>query len=234
MKITVYDTADLLYDGAAALFSEHACKAIGARRRFSVALSGGRAPRGLYERLAGSPWRDRIDWPSIHVFWSDERCVPPDDTASNYRTSRLSLLDRVPIPQTNTHRIEGDRRPLDAADAYEVQLRSFLGPANRIDFVLLGMGSDGHTASLFPRHQALLETQRWILPVHTSAEPPWRITMTLPLINTARHVLFLVTGSEKAQAVKRIRAGEHLPASRIAPDNGDVSWLIDREAGGDG
>lgn len=233
MKTTVHDTTDLLYDGAAALFSEHSCEAIDARGRFSVALPGGRSPRGLYERLAGSPWRDRIDWPSVHVFWSDERCVPPDDAASNYRTARRCLLDRVPIPRTNVHRIEGERQPLDAADAYEVQLRGFLGPEGHLDLVLLGMGGDGHTASLFPRHQGLLEIHRWILPVHTPAEPPWRITMTLPLINAARHVLFLVTGSEKAQALERIRAGEDLPAARVAPGNGNVTWLLDREAGGD-
>ncbi|MFC2078266.1 6-phosphogluconolactonase, partial [Candidatus Bipolaricaulota bacterium] len=201
MKTIRFPETDALYDHVAARFEALAGEAVSERRRFLVALSGGSTPIPLYERLAYSK---SIEWEAVHVFWSDERCVPPDDPASNYGTTRRALLEGIPIPSGNVHRIEGERDPVEAADAYEVLIRHELAEDGRLDLVLLGIGADGHTASLFPLHQALTETVRWILPVHVSAEPAWRITMTLPLINAARQVILLAVGRDKAEAVAQM------------------------------
>lgn len=230
MKTVTFSSCEQLYDAAADLFIQRAQRSIAERGRFLVALCGGRDAVALYRRLGEPSASDRIHWASVHVLWSDERCVPPDDEASHSRAAHDALLDRVPVPPANVHRIDGERPPLEAADAYEVSLRELLGKEGRIDLVLLHLGADGHTASLFPRHQALTEIDRWILPVHVSREPPWRVTMTLPLINAARAVLFFVTGREKEDAVRRVLAGEDLPATRVRPTDGDLIWLLDREA----
>lgn len=228
MKRIEFTEGDALYDRAVRGFEILAGEAVRRRGRFLVALSGGSTPIPLYERLT----RSRVvDWESVHLFWSDERCVPSDDLASNYGATRSALLDRVPVPIEQIHRIEGEQPPLEAADAYEILARGTLGEAGRFDLVLLGIGADGHVASLFPRHQALTETERWILPVHVPAEPAWRITMTLPLINAARNVQFLVVGREKANALYRIERGEDLPAVLVRPTDGEVTWLTDGEAG---
>ncbi|MGB2984064.1 MAG: 6-phosphogluconolactonase [Candidatus Bipolaricaulia bacterium] len=227
MKTFTFPESGLLYDHAAKAIERLAAEAVRERRRLLVALSGGSTPIPLYERLTRSK---AIDWEHVHVFWSDERCVPPDDPASNFAAARRALLDSVPIPAEQIHRIEGERPPIEAADAYEILVRRTLGEEGRLDLVLLGMGTDGHTASLFPRHQALSETERWILPVHVSAEPAWRITMTLPLINAARHVQFLVVGREKANALSRIERGEDPPASRVTPAEGRLTWLVSTES----
>ncbi len=228
MKTIAFTEADALYDHAARGFETLAGEAVRQRGRFLVALSGGSTPIPLYERLARSK---AFDWESVHVFWSDERCVPPDDPASSYAATRSALLDRVAVPTEQIHRIEGEKPPLEAADAYEILVRRTLGEAGRFDLVLLGMGADGHAASLFPRHQALTETERWILPVHVSSDPAWRLTMTLPLINASRHVQFLVVGSDKSDAVSRSKRGADLPAALVRPTDGEVTWLTDGEAG---
>ncbi len=227
MKLVRFDTREALYAHAAERFVVIGAEAIRERGRFLVALSGGETPRPLYERLDASA--DELDWAAIDVFWTDERSVPPTDPRSNYHLAREALLDRVPIPEDRIHRIDGELDPLTAADAYEVELRRTLGADGRLDLILLGVGADGHTASLFPRHQALTEAERWIVPVHASAEPPWRVTMTFPLINAARHVLFLVTGAEKAEAVRDLVDGEPLPASMVRPTDGTVTFLVDEE-----
>ena len=227
MKLVRFDDRETLYGHAAERFARMGAEAIGERGRFLVALSGGKTPRPLYERLAASV---ELDWAAVDVFWADERCVPPTDPRSNYRTAREALLCRVPIPADRIHRIDGELDPLAAADAAEVELRRVVGADGRLDLILLGLGADGHTASLFPRHQALTEIERWIAPVHASAEPPWRTTMTLPLINAARHVLFLVTGAEKAETVRDLADGKPLPASMVRPVNGSLTVLVDAEA----
>ena len=228
MTFVRFDTKDRLCDHAADLVARIGTEAIQERGRFLVALSGGRTPRPLYERL-GSP-ACPLDWSAVDVFWADERCVPPTEERSNYRMTREALLDCVPIPVGRIHRIEGEIDPLAAADAYEVTLRRVLANDNRLDLILLGMGSDGHTASLFPRHQALRETTRWVVAAHTPADPPWRVTMALPLINAARHVLVLVAGEDKAEAVRALDAGQLLPAAAISPADGCVTFLLDDDA----
>ncbi len=196
--------------------------------RCVLGLSGGRTPVPVFERLTA---QSGIDWNRIHLIWCDERCVPPDHPASNYGVARAKLVDGIGIPADNIHRIRGEARPLDAADHYEVEMHRLLGHHGRPDVLLLGMGQDGHTASLFPRHQALTETDRWFVPVHVAASPPWRVTATFPFLNRASHILFLVVGREKADALARIRAGEPLPAGALRPTDGVVEWHVGPDAG---
>jgi len=201
-----------------------------ARQPFTVALSGGSTPRRLYELLATSPFRERIPWAQVHVFWSDERCVPPNHADSNYRLARQTLLDRVPLPARNVHRIQGELEPEQAAAAYRTKLSTFLGDDGRFDLVLLGLGDDGHTASLFPGTTALQERTQAAVAVYVKQLASWRVTLTLPALNAARHVMFLVSGADKAPALARVQAGEPLPAGLVRPLQGQLTWLADRAA----
>ncbi len=228
MKLVRFETPDDLYEHAAGRVIRIGSEAVAARDRFLVALSGGETPRLLYERLATRA--HELDWSSVHVFWSDERCVPPTDARSNYAMARTTLLDHVPIPADRIHRIEGEKPPRDAADAYEAELRRILAEDGRFDLVILGIGSDGHTASLFPGHQSLAEQNRWAVPAHAPVDPAWRVTLTLLPINAARHVLFLVTGAEKAEAVRQLDADKSIPAALVRPANGTLTVLLDRAA----
>jgi len=228
MKIVRFASCEALYNHAVAQVARIGAEAIAERGRFLVALAGGTTPRPLYERLASPTCA--IDWSAVDVFWTDERCVPAEDVRSNQKMAREALLGRVPIAAERIHPIDGALRPLDAADAYEVFLREVLGGDGRFDLVLLGVGADGHTASLFPRHQALAEDARWIVPVHVSADPPWRVTMTLPLIDAARHVLFLVAGAAKAPALRDLVDGKPSPASLVRPEVGTAAFLVDADA----
>ncbi len=231
---------------AAEVFIRRAAEAIRSSGRFCVALSGGSTPRGLYALLAAEPDAARVDWPRVHVFWADERCVPPSDPASNHRMARELLLDRVPVPGSNVHRIRGEDDPAEAAAAYERELREAFStpagpprpaPGRRFDLVLLGLGDDGHTASLFPGRAALEETTRWVIAHHVAAVAAWRITLTPPVINAAADVVFLVSGREKAAILQRVIEGPYrpaeLPAQRVAPRDGCLRWLADAAAARD-
>lgn len=201
----------------------------------SLALSGGNTPRTLY-RVISSQFRDQIPWKHVHVFWGDERCVPLDDPHSNYRMTRETLLDAVPCPPENVHPM---RTQLGAPDVaawdYEKTLRNhFPKDWPRFDLVFLGLGTEGHTASLFPESPALTETKRWVVAVDATAEPHLRLTLTLPALTHAANVYFLVTGSNKAQVLQHILLGspdpKHYPASGVRLAQGTVIWWLDREA----
>ena len=217
---THFDRPEELFEAAVDRFVETATKAIRARGRFVLALSGGSTPVPVYGRLAG---RGDIDGAGTHVFWSDERCVAPEDPMSNFAAAKVALLDRIDIPDSHVHRIAGERPPNEAADAYEREVREVV-PDGRFDLILLGMGLDGHTASLFPEHPALLEAKRWFLAVHAPARPPWRVTMTLPLIERGRHVLFLLVGREKTRVFRRIEDDARAPAALVRPSDGTITW----------
>ncbi|HET9000839.1 MAG TPA: 6-phosphogluconolactonase [bacterium] len=201
----------------------------------SLCLAGGQTPRDLYQVLA-TEYRDTIPWPRLHLFWGDERYVPPDDAQSNYRLVRESLLDHVPIPKENVHPMPTNLPdPNDAAAAYEQTLRERLSPPwPRFDLVLLGMGSDGHTASLFPGSPALAERTRWVATSRASVEPRVRLTLTLPVLNRAALVFFLVAGAEKADILRRVLAGPSepvpYPAAAVRPEDGRVVWWVDQQA----
>lgn len=239
----MFATAPALVVAAAEYFVEIAARAITTHGRCLVALSGGTTPQSLYSHLATLPVAQRIDWTRLHLFWGDERCVGPEDVASNYQMTRTALLDHVAIPPSNVHRIRGEDAPPLAAAAYERDLRSVFATAEgppqpvagkRFDLVLLGMGRDGHTASLFPRRAAVREQRAWVMADRAADEPIWRVTLTPPVLNAAAEVIFLVTGSDKAEMLKRVieapRQPELLPAQAIDPINGRLRWMVDAAA----
>ncbi|MBV9524492.1 MAG: 6-phosphogluconolactonase [Candidatus Dormibacteraeota bacterium] len=223
-------------DAGAALIDRLASTAAAQHGRFSVALAGGGTPRLLYETLSSGAWRDRIDWSRWDVYFGDERACPPDDAASNYRMARETLLDRVPIDAARVHRMEADLPDLDgAARAYSALLEAALPRAAtgapRIDCILLGMGENGHTASLFPGTEALAVGDSWATRGRADYAPYDRITLTYPAINAAANVVFLVTGAAKRDALRATAAGR-TPSAGVAPVDGALEWIVDRSAAG--
>jgi 6-phosphogluconolactonase len=189
------------------------------------------------------PLVSRVMWSRVQVLWGDERCVPPDQAESNYRMARETLLDHIPVPAANVHRIHGEDDPTTAAARYEATLRALLktptgppraAPGARIDLVLLGLGDDGHTASLFPGSAAVHEQTRWVMAEYAAAASMWRVTLTPAVINAAAEVLFLVSGGTKAGIVQQVLEGPRrprdLPAQAIVPSNGQVRWCVDAAA----
>jgi 6-phosphogluconolactonase len=203
--------------------------------RFAVCLSGGSTPRRLYQLLAESPYREAMPWDRVHWFWGDERFVPWEHEDSNYRMVRAAMLSRAPVPAENTHGIETTGQPRDAAGAYERVLKSYYGatsldPARPLfDVQLLGLGPDGHTASLFPGTSVLNERHRWVAEI-VGAKPEVRISLTYPALESSRHTAFLVAGSDKREMLARALAGDHaLPAARLHPTD-TLTWFVDAAA----
>lgn len=236
--LRIFEDMGALSAAAADIFVRAAAQAIDARGRFLAALSGGSAPTGLYRLLARAPLRDRVDWGKTFVFWGDERCVPPDDEGSNYRQAHQALLAHVPVPGENILRIRGELQPETASDAYTQSLKRYAAPGldwPRFDLALLGMGADGHTASLFPGSP--LEVAAPVLPVSADYQgrPAQRVTLTPPVFNSARLVVFLVSGENKAAVLKHVLSDtltpEQYPAQRIQPTDGQLIWLVDEAAG---
>jgi 6-phosphogluconolactonase len=224
---------------AAERFVQLAADATRDRGRFSVALSGGSTPRELYALLANPEFAAQIDWAHVYLFWGDERAVPPDDAASNFRMVQETLLSRVPVPPQNVLRVPAENEPARAAQAYARTLREFFGePAPdafpRFDLILLGLGENGHTASLFPHTAVLHNLRDWVAAEYVAEVKMYRLTLTAPVINAARHILFLVAGADKAPTVRAVLRGEsrpeELPAQLVRPVDGDLVWLLDREA----
>ncbi len=242
----VFDTPEQVALAAAEKFAAYAQAAIADHRVFSVALSGGNTPKRVYELLASAPRKDSVEWPRVHLFFGDERAVPPKHPDSNYRMVFEALISRVPISASNVHRVIGEENPEESARLYENELRTFFaGRINsswpRFDLVFLGMGTDGHTASLFPESETLTEKSKWVV-TSTSSSGQQRITMTLPVFNHAAHVVFLVTGKEKAPRLREVLASvgsgqwavgsrqDLLPAQMVQPVDGKLEWLVDRAA----
>ena len=224
---------------AAARLQRLAAESVVAAGRFSVALSGGSTPRALYELLAEPPFRETIDWPRVHLFWGDERFVSADHPDSNYRLAREALISKVPIPSLNVHPIPTeDSDPEAAAARYEETLRHFFvlseGDVPRFDLVFLGLGADGHTASLFPGSPALSESHRLVVATYVQKLAAWRLTLTPPVLRAARHVIFLVCGPDKASALQEVLKGpydpQRLPAQLVRPEEGSLTWLVDEAA----
>jgi 6-phosphogluconolactonase len=233
LNLLVHETPQELAQAAARDFATKAEAAIGERGRFAVALAGGSTPRATYEVLAND-YAGALDWSKVHVFFGDERTVPPNHEDSNYRMTHETLLSRVPVG--SVHRMRGELPPAEAAAAYEEELREFLGASNEppsLDLILLGIGDDGHTASLFPETSALEIHDRWVVANPVLKLETTRLTLTVPVINAARAVNFLVAGEGKAGALKEILEGEadprEYPAKLIRPEGGPV-WMVDRAA----
>jgi 6-phosphogluconolactonase len=233
--IQVFPNIEYLFRAAADAFCVRVEQAVERDDRFSVVLAGGSTPRGLYLKLGTQPWLSRVPWEKVHVFWGDERCVPLDDPQSNAKMAIDALLDQVPIPRGQIHPIDGTIAPAQSAVAYEQQLRTFFaGQDPKFDLVLLGMGDDGHTASLFPGTPALRETQRWVTEGYNAALDSPRVTMTATILNQARMIIFLVAGADKAATLNRVLHGPRqpfdLPAQSIQPDDGELIWMLDAAA----
>jgi 6-phosphogluconolactonase len=237
-EIIVCRNVDELNRKAAAQFIALATDAIARSGRLAVALSGGSTPKALYTLLASPDYRDRVDWSQLHLFWGDERCVPPDHADSNFRMAREALLGKIQIPNKNIHRMLGEREPGDAAAAHEAELKEFFGvePGGwpRFDLIFLGVGEDGHTASLFPGTDAANETEHLVATVYVEKLRSHRLTLTLPVINAAAQVTFLVSGESKAAIVSAVLgsdgASRRYPAATVRPSDGSLTWLITADA----
>ena len=222
---------DDVSDAAPRFIARVAADAVSRRGQFTIALAGGSTPLAAYAHLAAIPG---IPWQQTHIFWGDERCVPPEHPDSNFRAAHTALLARAPIPLENVHRMRGEDDPQAEVRRYESLIREVVvGSPPRFDLILLGLGTDGHTASLFPGSEALDEGERLVV---AAIPPPYaqhtRITFTLPLINAARRVLFLATGGEKASVAAQILEGRslQLPAGRVRLCDGEITWMLDEAA----
>jgi 6-phosphogluconolactonase len=234
--LKVFPTSAALARGSAERIAAALEEAVVAHGGASMALSGGSTPRTVYEMLSGPPYRNRIDWSRLHLFWGDERCVPPGSSESNFRMAEQALLRHVPVPPHHVHRIHGELSPAEAARAYERELLAAFGMRRgtvpRLSLVLLGLGEDGHTASLFPGTSVLDEQRRLVADVFVQLLGAHRITMTFPLLNNARTLLFLVSGGSKAAVLRSVlrEPRPDLPAAGVAPTDGHLLWYADRDA----
>ena len=234
--LRIFHDLEKLSHHAANIFIEQAAQSILERDQFLVALNGGGTPIRLFQLLA-TDFRDKVDGNKVHVFWGDERCVPPDETGSSYGQARDVLLSRIPIPESNIHRIKGELTPVEASKEYSLILKEFASPPldwPRFDLVYLGMGEDGHTASLFPGSPVhIIEA---VLPVtaHYQDRPANRVTLTQLVFNSAHMVVFMAAGEKKAVTLAEVLSDrynpEQYPAQRINPKDGELIWLVDEEA----
>jgi 6-phosphogluconolactonase len=236
----VYDDAVALAHASAAVIAEAAERSIGQRGVARIAISGGSTPGRTFQLLsdAAQPYRARIAWERLQVYWVDERCVPPDSPKSNYYNAWQDLLSKVPIPETNICRIEGELPPEEAAARYESALRNRFrlegAELPQFDLIMLGLGTNGHTASLFPHSDALDSMMRLAVAAHVDDAVPWRVTLTWPVINRAAQVIFQVQDASKAEVLQQVLQGpyqpEVLPSQLIRPQNGELTFLLDRAA----
>lgn len=243
-ELVVLPSGNEVAQEGARRFADLADAAIAGAGRFTVALSGGSTPRTIHQILAAEPYHDRIDWSKVYIFFGDERCVPPDDAESNYRMAKETLLSQVPIPEDHVYRMRGEEDPQAAAAEYGADLQKFFdlkdgsGPAPenfpRLDLIFLGMGPDGHTASLFPETAALQERSKPVTDNYVPKLNTNRLTLTAPSINRAANVIFLITGDSKVAALKEVLEGEYqpqiYPSQLIKPGNGKLTFLVDEAA----
>jgi 6-phosphogluconolactonase len=237
-QVRVYPTRSAAAHAAAAQFVATAEKAMNARGRITVALAGGNTPRDVYRLLATEEYASMVDWPNVSFFWGDERCVPFNDPENNASMARETLLNHVPVAPNNIYRVQSQLPPEEAAQNYEQTLRRYFSGRGtnlpNFDLVLLGIGAEGHTASLFPGSPLLNEQERWVGAVYVEKMKTWRISLTPIALNAASKVIFTVIGEEKAEAVKQIltdpKQPSLLPAQVIDPPDGQVLWIFDKPA----
>ncbi len=234
----VYDTPERVANAAAEVFAKYVADAVTARGLARVAISGGSTPKRMFALLASEPFLSQVPWDKLELYWVDERCVAPEDADSNYRMTREQLLSKVPLPADKVFRMEGELDPEVAAAKYETYLRNNFklegAQAPAFDLILLGMGDDGHTASLFPHTAAIDELGRLVVANHVAQKDTWRVTLTWPVINHGRHVVFLIEGAAKADRLHEVLLGdydpERLPSQLIRPESGKLGLLLDAEA----
>jgi len=237
VQIAIYDDKHTISQHAADYIMRIAQESIDLHGRFTFALTGGTTPGEVYSLLGSEPIRSRIDWQLVHIFWGDERCVPHNNPESNFYLAQEVLLNNVAIPKSQIHPVPAGQIDRDAASqTYAVEMQHVFGTNGipSFDLIHLGMGPEGHTASLFPHQASLHEKHRLVIPVSVPKPPPDRLTFTPPLLNAAKNVLFLVAGSEKADALHAVLEGEYqpdeYPAQIVRPTNGEVVWMLDKAA----
>lgn len=235
--IQIYSNTEEINIRAAILFVEAAKKAIAEKGKFTAVLTGGSSPAGIYKLLASDDYKSKIDWSKVFIFWGDERWVPLEDDLSNAKMSYSTLLSHVPIPKENIFEMYKDGvTPEDYAAEYEQAIKSILGEEGKFDLILLGMGDDGHTASLFPGQAVLEEQDKWVAAYYLEPQKMHRITLTAPLINKAEKILVIAFGEKKAHALKEVLHGDHnpklYPMQLIKPVNGEIIFLVDKNAAG--
>jgi 6-phosphogluconolactonase len=237
MHIAIYDDKHTISQHAAEYIMRIARESIDLHGRFTFALTGGTTPGEVYSLLGSEPIRSQIDWQRVHIFWGDERCVPHNNPESNFYLAQEVLLHNVAIPKSQIHPVPADQIDRDAASQkYAVEMQHVFGTNGipSFDLIHLGMGPEGHTASLFPHQTSLHEMHRLVIPVTVPKPPPDRLTFTPPLLNAAKNVLFLVAGSEKADALHAVLEGQYqpdeYPAQIVRPTNGEVVWMLDKAA----
>ena len=235
MQIEIYPNLEAVSRKAADMFLQMSGKCIAVKGRFAVALSGGNTPKIFYELLGSEPYSRSVDWRHIHLFWADERCVPPEHADSNYRLAFDTFLSKVPLPEENIHRIKGEGEPDRETREYERDIRRFFGASVLpvFDLILLGIGEDGHTASLFPGSKILKEEDHLVDFVDDKTKNHPRITLTLPVLNHAENIIVLVCGESKALIVQKVieTKDNSLPASLLMKGKGKLLFLLDKDAG---
>lgn len=237
-SLEIYYDAISLATHASRHIIDIANQAFDKKGKFSIALAGGSTPRGVFRLLASEDYKDLLDWERVHIFWGDERMVPPDHPESNYLMARQTFLDYIPIPSDNVHRISGEMSIENSIATYTHELKNYFSPPEgafpKFDLVLLGLGEDGHTASLFPYTEALTADDQWIVPNQVDKLNSLRITFTSGLINSAETIIFLVSGEKKSDILQTVLEGEFrpklLPAQLIKPLHGKLLWLVDKAA----
>ncbi|KOP35970.1 6-phosphogluconolactonase [Flavobacterium sp. WLB] len=235
--IQIYNTTEEINTKAADLFVESAQKAIAEKGKFTAVLTGGSSPAGIYKLLASDAYKTKIDWSKVFIFWGDERWVPLNDDLSNAKMSYATLLSHVSIPAENIFEMYKDGvTPEDFAVTYEQSIRTVLGDEGKFDLILLGMGDDGHTASLFPGEAVLNEQTKWVDAYYLAPQKMYRITLTAPLINKAEKIVVVAFGEKKINALKEVTTGEFnptlYPMQLIKPVSGELSFLVDKIAAG--
>ncbi|MDQ2866060.1 MAG: 6-phosphogluconolactonase [Candidatus Eremiobacteraeota bacterium] len=233
-ELRVYPAAADVAVALAQLFADCAASAVAQRGSFAVSLAGGTTPKAAYALLAQPPFAMSVDWHATQIFFGDERCVPPGDPQSNYTMARDAFMRAVDIPEQNVHRIRGEDDPNEAASSYRRELLQTLGENPRFDLVLLGMGPDGHTASLFPGQDPMTENDRLVRAVYSTSQSQWRITLTPKMLDAGRTIAFAVEGSAKSQTLEAVLHGPpdyaRYPSQAIAPSDGRLIWLVDAAA----
>lgn len=235
-EIIIKDDAYSLAGTGADLVVSAALESVQQTGRFTLAVSGGSTPRAMHRSLGRKPCLSQIPWPGVHIFWVDERCVPGYDPASNYGRARHDFLNRIPVKEDQIHPMPVDLPPEEGAEKYQDEISSIFKIGGHdfpdFDLIFLGLGLDGHVASLFPGQKVLAEKEKWVAAVKGGDPDVSRLTLTLPVLNEAHRIVFLVSGKDKAPAVKTVLEGdeENLPAQMIQPRTGRLIWLLDREA----
>jgi len=235
--VQIYNNTEEINTTAANLFIEYAQKEIAGKGKFTVVLTGGSSPAGIYKLLASDAYKEKIDWTKVYIFWGDERWVPLNDDLSNAKMSYATLLSHVPVPQENIFEMYKDGvSPEEYAVTYEQIIRKILGEEGQFDLILLGMGDDGHTASLFPGEAVLEEQTKWVDAYYLAPQKMHRITLTAPLINKAKKIIVVAFGEKKINALKEVTTGAYNPAlypmQLIKPVAGDLLFLVDKVAAG--